>query len=118
MKAQFCEYEIYVKKVVPLVLNCSVLLQLLSSQISEPLMLSTSFFLDSQCERVTGIRYGRIEEVNGQLVFSCIAGYKLVGAESLNCSEGKWSDEVPVCQSRLLYGNFGHVYYTNSTINL
>ena len=51
----------------------------------------------------TGTKFG------DTITFGCNPGYDLVGANEAEClSTGKWSKEVPKCQSKLY--NFYHIY--------
>lgn len=47
------------------------------------------------------LRYRRATTLGQEVIYSCNDGYVLVGEETAICqSNGKWSNEAPVCQRK------------------
>ncbi|XP_027727314.1 C4b-binding protein beta chain [Vombatus ursinus] len=58
--------------------------------------------ITGQCKSLKRPKHGHFKardfNSGSNITFYCDVGYQLIGAQSLQCMDGKWSDEPPICE--------------------
>ncbi|XP_036613078.1 C4b-binding protein beta chain [Trichosurus vulpecula] len=61
--------------------------------------------ITGQCESPKRPKHGHFKardfNSGSNITFRCDVGYQLIGAQSLQCMDGEWSDEIPICEEIL-----------------